>query len=365
MQTVILLQTAPVAPVKTVIPHQKQGTGHIPPPVRGKYQTHRFSQTRAQQRKEFRCQIGTPAALEIGGSVEGIEALPVRRCYLLPGQPLELDARPKNAFALPAEVLPFARVARREKIIETPVTPIEPVELAAQAQQPAPLRQPGILAPIVEQQMQAGHVPLVQFQVQVSEQTSGHLCILRQQTRALHRRKGNRRQRLGIVAPPCPLPGVGPLEVEHILAVGMALQIQRHQARQPAISAHHPVRRLPPGGSADRPACLQRLKKAVTQKGVARGDQAVPLLGSYLRNTVQAFQTQCAHPPSPLACSREYRTTDMKKPPQAGAEGATDRYRPAYLAQSRKASRLAGLIRRHSCLRVVRVASLCGRVSSA
>src|SRR5690606_37590696 len=124
MQTVILLQTAPVAPVKTVIPHQKQGTGHIPPPVTGKYQTHRFSHTRAQQRKEFRCQIGTPAALEIGGSVEGIEALPVRRCYLLPGQPLELDARPKNAFALPAEVLAFARVARREKIIETPVTPI-------------------------------------------------------------------------------------------------------------------------------------------------------------------------------------------------------------------------------------------------
>src|SRR5690606_4280791 len=60
----------------------------------------------------------------------------------------------------------------------------------------------------------------------------------------------------------------------------------------------------------------------------------------------------------------KYRTADIKKPPCRGQKEQLY-INWAYCAQSRKAARLSGLIRCQSCLSVVRVASLCGRVSAA
>src|SRR5690606_15846416 len=55
---------------------------------------------------------------------------------------------------------------------------------------------------------------------------------------------------------------------------------------------------------------------------------------------------------------------EHKKAPVRGPEGAASNCGD-YCAHSRKAARLSGLVRCHSCFRVVRVASLCGRVCSA
>ena len=63
--------------------------------------------------------------------------------------------------------------------------------------------------------------------------------------------------------------GVGPAPIEDVLAVGMALEIERHGTGDtPAFVANGQMLRLPTGFRAGGAAFLQGLEKGVADKGI-------------------------------------------------------------------------------------------------
>ena len=166
------------------------------------------------------------------------------------------------------------------------------MELATQPLQPAPLTQPVILGASIEQQMQAGYALSQQLLLQIRQQQLSGCTAVGQQARPLYRGKGNRRQILGVITPPCPLPGICPLEVEYVLAIGVLLQVQRHDRLYPLTLPHHPVRRLPAGLRTDRATVFQCLQKSMTQKGIAVSLQGIPLRCGNSRDTIQPVKIQ-------------------------------------------------------------------------
>jgi hypothetical protein len=103
------------------------------------------------------------------------------------------------------------------------------VELDAASDHHARVGQRARLVGGREQHMQRRHPRgLRMFEQRRDERRAGGR-IDGQQTRSTHRRERDRRQQLRVVAQAVPLVGVGPRPVEHVLAVRMALAIERHR----------------------------------------------------------------------------------------------------------------------------------------
>src|ERR1051326_1265439 len=80
---------------------------------------------------------------------------------------------------------------------------------------------------------------------------------------ARHRREGNARLKLGIVAAAGALEGVGPAPIEYVFALRMALQVERQQALDATIALDHQMTRPPTGARRSRTGLLQRRKEFV------------------------------------------------------------------------------------------------------
>src|SRR5690606_8988621 len=80
---------------------------------------------------------GRLAAHLVGAGVALMDEVPVRLAQMPTLAPFELDALPGHLLAFLAQLLALARAQRIQEVLEIPVTAIEPVELAAQALQPA------------------------------------------------------------------------------------------------------------------------------------------------------------------------------------------------------------------------------------
>src|SRR5690606_21136051 len=117
-----------------------------------------------QQAEEGARQIRRLPAHLIGGGVTSVEEIPVRLAHPPAIAPLEVDALPRHLLALLAQLLALARTQAVEEILKIAVAPVEPVELATQALQPAGT--PGeqrVIIRLGEVHMPAGQLPLRQL----------------------------------------------------------------------------------------------------------------------------------------------------------------------------------------------------------
>ena len=91
---------------------------------------------------------------------------------------------------------------------------------------------------------------------------------------------GGRRERhahleLRVVLPAGMVEGLGPAGIEHVLAVGMGLQVHGHHADRIVYAAvalaEHDVERLPAGLGRDAAALLQGVEESMVEEGVVLG----------------------------------------------------------------------------------------------
>ena len=104
-------------------------------------------------------------------------------------------------------------------------------------------------------------------------------CVGREQPHAGDGRKRNRREQLGVIVEAVPPIGVGPGPVEHILAVGMPLQVEGRCRHQLAVTLENQMKRSPAGLLGDAAALLEQGEPVVVQKRLSVAmAQRFPLL---------------------------------------------------------------------------------------
>src|SRR5690606_18893077 len=114
---------------------------------------------------------GRLAAHLVGAGVALMDEVPVRLAQMPTLAPFELDALPGHLLAFLAQLLALARAQRIQEVLEIPVTAIEPVELAAQALQPAGAAgQQGVVRGSGEVDMPAGLALLRQARLGLIQQ---------------------------------------------------------------------------------------------------------------------------------------------------------------------------------------------------
>ena len=150
-----------------------------------------------------------------------------------------------------------------------------------------------------------------------------------QQARARRRREGYRTLEFRIVAPAGALKGIGPVPVEDVLAVGMALEIERGAAEQAAFRIlEHEVLRQPTGLRGGRAALLQGTQKGMAdERVVARA--GVPFGSRHLGDAADHLDCQAvATVGHALACPfhfscRSILSDDAYDAPGKGRRGGT------------------------------------------
>jgi len=148
---------------------------------------------------------------------------------------------------------------RFQKIVERGVTLVRPVELEPLALQKTRRAQAPPLGLARERDVHRGHVAPVRDLDQPGDQHVGDARVgvgREQEPRPGHRRERHRDLELGIVlATGAPI-GVGPAVVEHVLAVGMALHVERRRSHEAPGPLDDQMEGLPAGLLADRAAGL-------------------------------------------------------------------------------------------------------------
>jgi hypothetical protein len=129
-----------------------------------------------------------------------------------------------------------------------------------------------------KQQMQRRHLDLFGKGHQTAHERGAVFIVRCQQARTRHRREGDGRQQLGVVAHAVALEGVGPGVVEYVFATRMGFQIERGGCDQPTIAPQRQIMRRPTRLGRGAARFVQRAQKRVPQKGLVPG-QRVPGLG--------------------------------------------------------------------------------------
>ena len=203
------------------------------------------------------------------------EEAPVGVPDLAPDLPDELDAGLADLAALLLQLLALLVVHAREEVVEVREAVVRPVELhraPRHAAEPLELAGFGLGR---EEAVECVDLRLAgELQRRTDEQRArpGIRC---QHARPRHRRERNRRQQLRVVVPPRARPRVGPRPVEDVLAVRMALEIQRQRAVQFGAVAQQQVARRPAGVLAGRAALVHRVEERVRQQRMSAGE-AIP-----------------------------------------------------------------------------------------
>ena len=135
-----VLDRSPVAPVNRLRAQEVERTGNPPPAPPRHHQHDAVAHGTADDREERTVEIGPPPLARAGVHVEVEERVPDRLGQFGAAQPDNLDAV-LSFLALPPDGFPFARGEGGEKIVETLVTVIEPVELPVGACEQAYARQ--------------------------------------------------------------------------------------------------------------------------------------------------------------------------------------------------------------------------------
>src|SRR5690606_7944979 len=209
----------------------------------------------------------------------GVNEIPLRLIELMPLAPVELDALGNHLLAFLAHLLALARSEAVKKILKIAITPVVPVELTTDALQPAsPAAQQGIGVRLGEVEVQPRLAPFSQIGRKQIKQLHGRFAVA-QQPSARYRREWHCAKQLGVIEDACTMAGIGPSPVENVLAIGMALAIQRQRRlRGTGGIDQNLVLRLPARRAADASAVFKAGKESMAQKRLRNGQQGVPLV---------------------------------------------------------------------------------------
>ena len=206
-------------------------------------------------------------------------------------QPLELDALPRDLFALLAHLFAFARTQGVEEVLEVAITAVLPVELATQTRKPTGLlAQGGIGQGIGEVDMGTGKPFDFQVTRQALEQLQAVRTIGHQQARPADRAERHCCQQFGVVLDARACASVSPAMVEHVFAIGVPFAVAGQRRHQPLSLVMQQVLRLPARMPAKAGTVFQRTEEGMAQKRLILGDQRVPFIRRYFGQAIQTFQ---------------------------------------------------------------------------
>ena len=157
-----------------------------------------------------------------------------------------------------------------------------PVELHALAQQPAGGGEGGLVGFVAEEHVCRRQFRFARVTADGVDESRAPRRAACQQPAARHRREGHCPQQLGVVAQAVAAVGIGPGPVEDVLAVGMALQVQRRGRHQRAIGFQRDELRRPARLGYRTARRVQRGQVLQLHEGRGRslrGEQGVPGLG--------------------------------------------------------------------------------------
>src|ERR1700689_3161013 len=314
-----LAQTSPIAAVERVPAHQVQGAGDIAPILFGHHQHHALAHALTQQVEELARQIGRAPFLVRGRGVEAEERVPVAGLDRGAVERLDLDAVIRLA-PLAFYLFALTRIERAEKIVEALIVLIFPMELPSQA-----LKKTRLGEQIVFRLGRKGHMQRRDFRSladldhrrrQQPRRIRGRVGA-DQQPIPGHRRERHRHLELGIIAAAGALIGFGPAVIEHIFAVGVALQIHRRRAQEIAVAVlERQMLRQPAGFGAGRVRFLERVEEGVGDEGIVRSGAFIPIGGANLGDPLDHLDRK------PVAAVHRQRTSNTPSTSTATLPGS-------------------------------------------
>ena len=247
------------------------------------------------------------------------------------------DAHPRRVHlqTLLADHLALGALQAVEPTVEAGESLVLPMELDAPPLQEAGLGQCRGLVGGAEIDVQRGDSELTRHRRQAPDQRRARLLALGQQAQAGDRRERYGRQQLGIVAAARPAIALGPAMIEHVLAVGMALHVERCCRHQAVAVLDDQVEGLPAGLVAHRLAGLERMQEGVAQERIAARDQRVPGTGVDGGDPGDRAGLQCRRGGRPHGLSAA-RTCPRPRPPRRTA-GWARRPPPGHAGRPRPA----------------------------
>ena len=309
VQAVEFPGAAPVAAVQGLRIAEIQGPGDRLAACFRQRHDHLLSQFRRHLGKERPAQVTAVAtALGVGHLVKAVELHPVPRAQLAPvahgdAQSLLLDPAP-----LAAQCLALAAGEAVEEVVEIPVAAVVPVKLYLVSRVQTGAVQGLRGGRVGKQHVPGGNAEALRHLRQLLDEQPPQVGLVQlriaQQPRPGCRRERNGRHQLRVVGKAHALPGVGPGPVEHVLAVGMALQVRGQHPECATALAQAQVRRLPAAVGGGAAAVLQSEQKIPAQERVVITAQPRPLAGAQATRAVQHVDGKPAHRPR-LAISRE------------------------------------------------------------
>ena len=227
MQTGQVLQRAPVAAEQGLLRVQVERAGDRLALEFGHDQQHMLRHGLSQALEEFQVEIGRGVVLAVGAVIAARKKCPVALLDFIATQAPEGRARVGHLAPLLPDFLALFVRHLRQKFVERSVTRIAPVELHAGAQHHAGgLHQRRFLR-LWKQHVQRRGI-LREFQ-RCAQQRGALGVGRRQEAWSGDRRERDGGEQLGVIREAVALIGVGPGPVEHILAIGMRLEINRHR----------------------------------------------------------------------------------------------------------------------------------------
>jgi len=289
-----VFERAPVAAVQPLLVVDQQAGGDRAAGALGQHQDQVLGQGAPDALEERLVEVGRGMVRRVGGLVAAGEERPARRRDVAAVQPAHVHLFLRHAATLGADLLALGLRERRQERLEVVVAVVAPVELHAVAQHQARLAQGGSLGLEREQHVQRGHARGARQRQQRVRRGPARPGVARPEAGARHGRERHRAQQLGVVAQAVALIGIGPGPVEHVLAPGMRLQVQRHRRhRRARCVSQQQVARGPAAARADAAGELERAQELVAQEGLrlraarAGSRQRIPLRGRHARQIVE------------------------------------------------------------------------------
>ena len=281
VQAIVFPFTAPVAPVQAVTGPEIQGAGDGVLPIVGQHHDHLLPEGRRDLGEEGLGQVtAMSAAFGVGVLVKTVELAPLPGPYLVALQGSQGQSLLRHPGAFPPQALALAAGETRQEIVETGIALVEPVELGGHALRQAAFSQTLAHFPLWKEQMPGGDV-LPPGEVLDGLQCGAPRGVFVDPRPGKQARAGGGCERYGahqfrVVAQAAALPGIRPGPVKHVLAIGVRLEVQRHEGEDAERVPQHQVAWLPTGCGGGAAAVFQAVQEFMAQERVVAAADGVP-----------------------------------------------------------------------------------------
>jgi hypothetical protein len=273
----------PVAAVERALGLEEESAGDGLAVQAGAGEEHRLGQLAGQRGEEAGLEVGVPAVLLDGRSIEPIDRGQVVLAQRRPRHQLDrLDRGPRPRPLLP-QLLALARREAGEEAVEVAIARVVPVELERQPRREAGRVEQGLLLLGHEQEVDRraalGVGDLADPGAEQGDQPGARRVGQaggEQEAPPGRRRHRRRDHQLRVVRDPGPPARARPLPVEDVLAIGVPLDEGGDRADQAAGLLDEQVARRPAGARTDRARGLEGGQEAVAQEGRGAVVERIP-----------------------------------------------------------------------------------------